>query len=473
MIRIAIVGAGKGGTSLLEILSEDPTIKVTGIADRKKTAPGIRLANALGIPTTSDFTTLLNKKNDIIINVTGSPDVEATLQSLRRHGTEILSGRSARLAWTLIDERQKSQRETEQLLSEYLLLYDLSLKLSSNENIAKLYAIVIDYATDLTRTPAGSLAMFDEEHGEMVLVASKGFSQHFSRVRRWKVRKGGLTTQILNHTGVTLIENLKKFPKYTNPILRQEKVKAIAAIPLWNEGKILGILYVDDFQPRVFSEKETSLLSLVSTIAATTIGKAKVLEMTRLMAITDELTGLFNHRHLLQQLSTELSRTQRYGRPLTLAMLDIDHFKRYNDTHGHLRGNEILRTLGDIIRRNIRETDIAARYGGEEFCIIMPETNRTKGKLIAERLRKAIADYPFKHAKKQPGGAITISLGLASYPENAASPHDLIDAADRALYRAKSTGRNRVCISTTKHGGRGSGTGGQGKTKLKRSLQLP
>jgi diguanylate cyclase (GGDEF)-like protein len=452
MMRIAIVGAGKGGTSLLEILSEDPTIKITGVADRKKTAPGIRLAKALHIPTTPDFKRLLNKKNDIVINVTGSPEVEASLQASKRDGTEIISGRSAKLTWTLINERQKSQQEAEELLSEYLSLYDLSLKLSSNENIAKLYATVIDYATDLTRTPAGSLAMFDEEHGEMVLVAAKGFSRHFSRVRRWRVRKGGMTTYILNQKGVVAIKSLKKFPKFNNPLLLEEKVEVVAAIPLWNEGKILGILYVDDFKPRAFSERETSLLSLVSTIAATAIGKAKVLEMTRLMAITDELTGLFNHRHLLQQLSSELSRTQRYGRALTLAMLDIDHFKHYNDTHGHLMGNEVLRSLGDIIRRNIRETDIAARYGGEEFSIIMPETNRTKGKLIAERLRKAIAAYPFKKAEQQPGGAINVSIGLASYPENAASPHDLIEAADRALYRAKSTGRNRVCLST-KQGG--------------------
>ncbi|MDC4206691.1 MAG: diguanylate cyclase [Candidatus Manganitrophus sp.] len=463
-MRIAIVGAGKGGTSLLEILSEDPLIKITGVADRKKTAPGIRLATALRIPTTADFKTLLKKKNDIIINVTGSPKVEAALQASKRDGIEILSGRSAKLAWTLIDERQKSQREAERLLSEYLSLYDLSLKLSSNENIAKLYATVIDYATELTRTPAGSLAMFDEERGEMVLVASKGFSRDFSRVRRWRVRKGGLTTYILNQKGVVAIESVKKFPKFNNPVLLEEKVEAVAAIPLWNEGKILGILYVNDFKPHLFSEKEISLLSLVSTIAATSIGKAKILEMTRLMAITDELTGLFNHRHLLQQLSSELSRTQRYGRALTLAMLDIDHFKQYNDTHGHLMGNEVLRTLGDLIRRNIRETDIAARYGGEEFSIIMPETNRTRGKIIAERLRKAIADYPFKNGKTQPGGALNVSIGLATYPENAASPHDLIEAADRALYRAKSTGRNRVCLST-KQEGQGSGAGGRGKTK--------
>ncbi|MBI3803186.1 MAG: diguanylate cyclase [Nitrospirae bacterium] len=456
-MRIAIIGAGKGGTSLLEILSEDPSIKITGVADRKKSAPGLRLARALSIPTTTDFNDLLGKKNDIIINVTGSPRVEAVLQASRRTGIEIISGQSAKLTWALIDERQKSQRETERLLSEYLSLYDLSLKLSSNENINRIYMTVIDYATDLTRTPAGSLAMFDEEQGEMVLVAAKGFSRNFSRVRRWKVRKGGLTTHILNQKGVMVIEDLFRHPKFNNPVLLKEKVHAVAAIPLWNEGKILGLLYVDDFKPRFFSEKETSLLSLVSTIAATTIGKAKVLERTRLMAITDELTGLYNHRHLLQQLSSEFSRTQRYGRALTLAMIDIDHFKRYNDTHGHLLGNEILRTLGDLIRKNIRETDIAARYGGEEFSIIMPETNRTKGRLIAERLRQTIAVYPFKPAAPR-GEAITISIGLASYPENAGSSHDLIEEADRALYRAKTMGRNRVYVSLTrgKKGGKQS-----------------
>lgn len=179
--------------------------------------------------------------------------------------------------------------------------------------------------------------------------------------------------------------------------------------------------------------------------------------MTRLMAITDELTGLYNHRHLLRQLSAELSRTRRYGRPLTLAMIDIDHFKQYNDTHGHLIGNEILRTLGDLIRKNIREIDIPARYGGEEFLIIMPETNRVKGRLIAERLRKAIEEYPFKKIGRPPGEAVTISIGIASYPQNALSTHDLIETADRALYHAKAAGRNRVSISAARPKNRSQG----------------
>ena len=461
MTRVAIIGAGQGGTALLEIFAEDPSVKVVGIADKNASAPGLRLARSLNIPTTRDFKTLLKKKSDIIFNVTGSRALDRELEAHKKIGVEVIGGLTSKLTWALIDEKRKNQKKAEELLNEYLSLYNLSLKLSSNENLSKLYATVINYAADLTQTSAGSLAMFDEERGEMILVASKGFSKKFSQIRRWKIRRGGLTTRILNQKDPFLIEDLKKYPKFDNPLFRTEKIQSLAAISLWNEGKIMGILYVDDFKPRVFSEKEISILSLISTIAATTIAKAKILETTRLLAITDELTGLFNHRHFLQQLGAELSRTKRYERALTLVMLDIDHFKKYNDTHGHLKGNDVLRSLGDIIKRNCRETDIPARYGGEEFTIIMPETGRQKGKILAERLRKAIEDYPFKEARKQPTGGITVSVGVASFPENADSVHDLIEESDRALYRAKSEGRNRVCLASSRlKAGRGEGSDG-------------
>lgn len=447
MTRIAIIGAGQGGRSLLQIFSEDPSIKVIGVADRKSTAPGIKLAKSLKVPTYSDYRTLLEKKIDIIFNVTGSA-LEKELEAYKEKGAEVISGLSAKLTWALIEEKRKSQQRAEELLAEYLSLYDLSVKLSTNDNLTKLYSTVIDYATHLTRTPAGSLAMFDEERGEMILVASGGLSRKFSLTRRWKVRKGGLTSQILNQKGPFVVEKLTKHPKYNNPVLLAEGVKSLAAISLWSEGKILGILYVDDFKPRAFTGKEISLLQLISTIAATTIEKAKIFEKTRMMAITDELTGLFNHRHFLNQLSTELSRTKRYSRPLTLVMIDIDHFKHYNDTYGHLQGNEILRTLGEIMRKNIRDTDIPARYGGEEFSIIMPETTRQRAKSIAERLRKAISAHRFRDSGRKLG-SVTVSLGIASYPENASSIHNLIEEADQALYKAKELGRNRICLSNS------------------------
>lgn len=449
MTRISIIGAGRGGSALLRLFKDKPSIKIISIYDKKQGAVGLRIARSMGIPVAESLATLLEKRCDIIINVTGSSRVEREVMAHRRKGIEIINGQSAKLSWLLINAEQKNQQKAEEMLSAYQKLYKLNLQLSNTDNLSKLYSTVVDYATELTHSPAGSLAIFKEETGEMAMAASKGFSNHFSRTYIWQVRKGGLTSHILNQREPLLVDNLRKYPMYDNPVLLAEKIRSLGAMTLWNEGKIMGILYINDYKIRRYSEKEISILSLISTLAAASMARAKMLESTRLIAITDDLTGLYNHRHLVQQLSVEIARTQRYSRPLALVMLDIDHFKQYNDTHGHLKGNDVLRKIGEIIRQNIRQTDIAARYGGEEFSVIMPETSALTGKTIAERLRKQIESYPFKGKGSQSNGRITASFGIAAYPENAASTHELINETDRALYQAKEAGRNQTCLSTT------------------------
>jgi diguanylate cyclase (GGDEF)-like protein len=182
------------------------------------------------------------------------------------------------------------------------------------------------------------------------------------------------------------------------------------------------------------------------------IEKTKLLESTRLLAITDGLTGLYNHRHFRQQLNVEITRADRYHRSLSFMMIDIDFFKHYNDTNGHLKGNEVLKEMGGILKEMSREVDIVARYGGEEFSIIMPETERRRALTLAQRLRKRIASHKFENARKQPNKKLTVSIGLAAYPEHAGTAFELIEQADKALYEAKHAGRNTVCLSPRKSG---------------------
>lgn len=163
-------------------------------------------------------------------------------------------------------------------------------------------------------------------------------------------------------------------------------------------------------------------------------------------AFTDPLTGLFNLRQFWLSLDHELARSRRYRRRCSLAMVDIDHFKLFNDRHGHLRGDEVLREAAAVFRGSIRTSDIAARYGGEEFVVIMPETDRELALLAGEKLRRAVAEHPFPLRETQPGGLLTVSIGIATFPEDADSPRELVDAADKALYRAKEGGRNRVAV---------------------------
>lgn len=161
-------------------------------------------------------------------------------------------------------------------------------------------------------------------------------------------------------------------------------------------------------------------------------------------AFTDPLTGIFNLRQFWLSLDHELKRARRYRRNCSLAMIDIDWFKHYNDCHGHLRGDEVLREAAAVFRGCIRTSDIAARYGGEEFVVIMPETNRELALLAGEKLRRAVEEHPFPLRETQPGGALTVSIGIATFPDDAEEGRELVEAADRALYRAKEGGRNRV-----------------------------
>jgi diguanylate cyclase (GGDEF)-like protein len=179
------------------------------------------------------------------------------------------------------------------------------------------------------------------------------------------------------------------------------------------------------------------------------IERFNLFESVREVGYTDALTGLANRRFFDFMLSREIGRARRYGRALSLMMLDIDYFKKINDTYGHPAGDTILKTMGELLRNLFRKTDLATRYGGEEFIIILPETSLDVVAQMAERFRDAVSRTRF--ATDNGYVSLTVSIGLASLPgqdaEGAVPETDLIQAADQALYRAKTKGRNRVEIA--------------------------
>lgn len=167
------------------------------------------------------------------------------------------------------------------------------------------------------------------------------------------------------------------------------------------------------------------------------------------LSIRDGLTGLFNHRYFHEYINNECLRSSRHGRVFSVIFMDVDNFKIYNDTHGHPAGDRLLINLGKMINSRLRKTDILARYGGEEFVIVLPETFRDGALLVAENVRKTIAEYPFEGREKQPLGIVSVSIGVASFPEDGKEANPLLHLADQALYRAKHTGKNRVCVYKT------------------------
>ncbi len=208
----------------------------------------------------------------------------------------------------------------------------------------------------------------------------------------------------------------------------------------------------DDFISKPFNRVEliTRIKSLLRIKALHEALEQKIEELEktkaklRKLAVTDGLTGLYNYRAFRGQLHLELSRSNRFQLPVSLLMMDIDHFKNYNDRYGHVNGDKVLKNFARLLQGNIRDVDCLARYGGEEFVLILPGTDKRSARLAAEKFRKLVMDAPFPHADPVSEGRVTISIGVASSPEDTNDEETLIRLTDNALYKAKNNGRNRT-----------------------------
>lgn len=208
--------------------------------------------------------------------------------------------------------------------------------------------------------------------------------------------------------------------------------------------KVRDIEVSRDYSQRMLLEGKDEITELSREINLMLASLEEYSEKLKELSITDGLTALYNHRHFYERLEEEVKRAERYNYPLSLMIIDVDYFKNYNDARGHLEGDSALKEMALIIEKNVREHDIVARYGGDEFSIILPETDRERAKVLAERIKRSMAEKPFFYEENHAGGYLTLSIGVAAFSDDACDPQGLIKKADEALYRAKNGGRNRV-----------------------------
>jgi two-component system cell cycle response regulator len=253
-----------------------------------------------------------------------------------------------------------------------------------------------------------------------------------------------------------LIQDLQTSPWYAR--LREQwerdgtkiNVRSIIALPFSFEKMRTGVFLLRRTMDQDVEFADTVIKSAVNAIEqAHAIEQAKA-DNARLEALahTDPLTHLLNRRALTIRLVAELERVRRYTSPLTMLMIDLDHFKLVNDTYGHLVGDEVLRGIAGILQRSVRSVDMVARYGGEEFVVVLPETGEQGAVTFAERIRERVEQHHFPAERNKSGAAkVTVSIGVSSFPSpNVESAEDLFARADAALYRAKEMGRNKVCV---------------------------
>lgn len=267
----------------------------------------------------------------------------------------------------------------------------------------------------------------------------------------------GIAGRVAETCRPLLLEDIPRSPYRALANRGPYRTDSCMSIPLKVKDRLLGIINLSDREGDTrFEEPDLKLQAGFADHAAQILLNSRRLERMTRLSILDDLTGLYNRRFFRKSLEREFKRAMRYERPLTLAILDVDHFKVFNDANGHEAGNRILARIGDILRRSFRNTDIVARYGGEEFAVIFPEIEKgaegsdgvpTGAYAVLERLRQRIETTPFPGEQVMPGGRLTISGGASCLPIDAETVSEILDAADAALYRAKDTGRNRIILA--------------------------
>ena len=217
----------------------------------------------------------------------------------------------------------------------------------------------------------------------------------------------------------------------------------VAAPIVW-EREVLGVVAMGGVEPGL-SPGTKSLLASLGVVAGTALKQAALTRQLEERAESDPLTGLKNKRYFLENLVREVEEARDTGKQLSLFLFDIDWFKHYNDTNGHPAGDAVLSEMAMLVKKNFpRAVDVSARYGGEEFVVLFRRTPKDVAEFMADRFRHFVEKHPFAHAERQPRGAVTLSGGIATYPEDATNAEELLKAADDWLYEAKRSGRNRV-----------------------------
>jgi diguanylate cyclase (GGDEF)-like protein len=255
--------------------------------------------------------------------------------------------------------------------------------------------------------------------------------------------RGSLLETVLKGTEGVYIPDLSAYSLPPLPFGAAAKAALMLPLPA-EEGPPLGALCLVSETPEPLSPYQVELLQVLAQLLSAALQRALLQERLRLLASTDGLTGLLNHRHFQERFQEELKRLRRYPSGLCLLLMDIDHFKKVNDTYGHPVGDMVLRGVAGVLRGVLRETDVPARYGGEEFAALLLDSTKEEGLAVAERLRKAIEKSSFHLQGRRQPLKVTVSIGLASWPQDGPSREALIRAADAALYRAKREGRNQV-----------------------------
>lgn len=371
-------------------------------------------------------------------------DLEAQVQSQAR---EI---RALEKIETLQDrngELEAENRALRERVAELHTFLNLSKTLSATLNMEELFRLTLHLIGRSLHVDAYSMMLLDEAGERLVVKAAFGLPEDAAMGLTLHLGEGisGLVAQ----TGqALLVPDVSAEPRF----LEQESFSlprgSFICVPLRIKAReVVGVLNAQKPETHGFTLGDLDLFQAVANQVASALENAQLFQRTKELSTRDDLTGLFNRRHFFDNLEKEVQRARRYRRVFSVLLLDLDDFKGYNDTYGHLKGDEALKEVARVLLASTRRADIVARFGGEEFVVLLPEINTQGAGVVGEKIRLAVEQYPFAGRSTQPGGKMTVTLGVATYPTDSEDGLELVDLADRALYLGKQQGGNRVCAA--------------------------
>ena len=331
----------------------------------------------------------------------------------------------------------------EKKIDRFLELHQFAETLKGVPTVPELARRVVEEAHELVgQAEECILYLVDEKNEGLSRVASSRARKGLSEMQ------GSVFDQwVMRRSRPLMIEDSETDFRFSTEKKRgAELLRAVCAVPLMTENKVLGVLRASSTRAGTFSSDDLHSLDIVSGLAAVTLRNRLLVDKMEELAIRDGLTGLYLNRYFQERLAEELVRSHLKDSKFSLILLDVDHFKKYNDEFGHTAGDLVLRNVAATLRRCLEPAEFAARYGGEEFVVLLPNKGKKDSLKVAEKMRAEIQAHKFTVRRVE--NAVTASFGVASYPDDGKTSETLIGAADRNLYQAKKTGRNRVCGNT-------------------------
>lgn len=312
-----------------------------------------------------------------------------------------------------------------------------------------LYEAILDMSVHLMYAEKGSLMLLDEDTSYLTIKAAKGINKRL--LGEIKIRVGeGIAGKVFRDGVPLMVDDIERNEKVSLKKRPKYRTGSFISIPLKIGVETIGVLNISDkITGEVFSEEDLVLLRSFASYASIALERTMYYSLAgqlRGLSITDFLTNLFNRRYFEERFFEELQRSERHNLSFSLVMMDIDEFKLFNDTEGHLAGDEVLKSIANIAKDSLRVIDVIARFGGEEFAVIMPQTEKDEAFLVAERIRKSVKEQLPRTWKIFPRDNVTISIGIATFPDDGKDRKEVIRNSDKALYRAKMEGKDKTVL---------------------------